>query len=326
MQVDVSHLKKVLDHALQKRIKLGFSPEHPTQAFRWIHAEADGWSDAVIDIYAGFAVLQFYVEYSPEDEHRIAEAVLSFGAKGIYIKRRPRQANIIVDAKDSTYAPKLPIVGRAAPDPLEVREDDLPFLVRLGEGLSTGLFLDQRDNRRRVRAGSKNMRVLNLFSYTGAFSIAAGMGDAREVVNIDASKQTCERARENIQHAEMAGPHKVITEDVFTYLKRLTKRRDVFDAIVVDPPSYAKTKSSRFNTQKDYLGLMIHCLGLVNSGWILACSNLSTLQAHVFAAWADEALERTGRRGSFELFDPPPDFPMVKSKPPHLKSLWFYLE
>ena len=170
-------LAQSLAAAVQRRFALGCAGLRPAQdattAFRLVHGEADGWPGAAVDLYADWAVLHLYDD-APGLEEEAADALMACGLTGVYVKRRPRQANVVTE--HAALAPAEPIRGRPAPTSLLVREHGLPFAVRLGDGLSTGLFLDQRDNRRRVRQRSGGASVLNLFSYTCGFTVAAVAG------------------------------------------------------------------------------------------------------------------------------------------------------
>ena len=180
----------------------------------------------------------------------------------------------MVDTRRDDLAPKLPSRGEAAPDPLVVMEDGVPYGVRLGDGLSTGIFLDQRKNRRLLRVTAAGARVLNLFSYTCGFSVAAAVGGARETVSVDASLSALERGRENLVRAGAVetAAHKLVGEDAFAYLDRAAKKEERFDVVVLDPPSYSTSKKRRFVAEQHYGEVAAKALSVLSPGGRLFAS------------------------------------------------------
>jgi len=134
-----------------------------------------------------------------------------------------------------------------------IHELGLPYNVRLGDGLSTGIFLDQRENRRRVRELAGGARVLNLFAYTGAFTVAAVAGGARSSMTIDVSPGVIAWARQNLEGVS-ADPalHVALEADALPWLKAAATKGERFDLVLLDPPSFATTKKSRFSAEDDY--------------------------------------------------------------------------
>jgi 23S rRNA (cytosine1962-C5)-methyltransferase len=149
--------------------------------------------------------------------------------------------------------------------------------VSLFDGLSTGLFVDQRDNRKRVRDEARGKRVLNLFSYTCSFSVAAALGGAASTVSIDLSGRALERGRENFARNGVAvGPeHRLLREEARAWLVRARRRGDQYDVIVLDPPTFASTGGKNsFRSVKDYAEVARDALGLLApSGTLLAVTN-----------------------------------------------------
>ena len=142
-------------------------------------------------------VLRIVDDVAEPDVDALLDALAELGFAGIYLKRHPKQASDMVDPRDERVAPALPVRGEPAPEVFEVHEQGVPFEVRLHDGLRTGLFLDQRDNRRRIRELASGKRVLNLFAYTGSFSVAALAGGAVSAVSVDVSQAALRWAERN---------------------------------------------------------------------------------------------------------------------------------
>lgn len=288
---------RALELALQRRYRLGRARHAPeaTTAFRLLHREADGTPEIALDVYGEHAVLHLFAEDAAL-EARALDAIDALAFAGVYVKRHPRQKNELADARDDRYAPAVAVRGASAPDPLVIHEHGVPFEVRLGDGLRTGLFLDQRDNRRRVRELAAGKRVLNLFAYTGGFSVAALAGGAAEATCVDASASALAWGKRNVARIAASGQHRSYQDDVFDVLARLARRGERFELVIVDPPSYATTRGRRFRVLRDYAQLCEACVRvLAPGGQIVACINHGdALQARLRADVA-RAVRAAGR-------------------------------
>jgi 23S rRNA (cytosine1962-C5)-methyltransferase len=149
-----------------------------------------------------------------------------------------------------------------------VKENNLRFIVNLSDYLDTGLFLDHRVTREKVKAEVKEKKVLNLFSYTGSFSVYAASGEANEVVTVDLSKTYLDWAKRNMQlnGFEDAGKYKFIQADVLQYLKTISENS--FDLIILDPPTFSNSKRMKdiLDIQRDHVRLINDCLRVLKSG------------------------------------------------------------
>jgi 23S rRNA (cytosine1962-C5)-methyltransferase len=273
---DETLLQRALQLAVERRYRLGRArlSAQPTSAFRLFHAAAEGSGAFALDLYGEHALLHLFEEPDQAREQRLLDAVEAMGFDGIYLKRHSKQKNELANPRDPRYAPSMPARGRAAPEEFLVQESGLPFGVRLGDGLRTGLFLDQRDNRQRVRDLAKGKRVLNLFAYTGGFSLAALDGGASEALCIDASATALSWGQRNVARIGAQERHRSWHGDVLDALGRLGRRGERFDLIILDPPSYSRTRSRRFVATKDYAALCQACLRvLAPAGHLLACIN-----------------------------------------------------
>jgi 23S rRNA (cytosine1962-C5)-methyltransferase len=321
-------LAGAVERALERRWGLGRSDSPATTAFRLVNEEGDGLPRLAVDVYGDWLVAQFYGDDGPWGEptrrERVLDRLHALGFDGVYLKVRPKQANVIVDAKRADLAPPLPVRGVAAPPELEVLEGGQPLLVRLGDGLSTGLFLDQRSNRRRVREMAAGLKVANLFSYTCGFSVAAASGGAASTVSVDASVSALERGRANFQHAGLleTGLNTLVADDAFHWLGRAARRGDTFDLVIVDPPSYSTTRTGRFVAEDDYGALAVSALRiLAPGGRLLACTNHRGISVGRFRRILSEAC-RSAKREPTQIKDlqPQPDFPVPPGGEPNMKS------
>ncbi len=200
------------------------------------------------------------------DEIRLAcGEVLQIDPQAVSLKTRRRQRG------DQQYEK----TGQEGEDFI-VHEDGLSFYVNLDAYLDTGLFLDHRNTRKRVRAEAAGKRFLNLFSYTGAFSVHAAAGGARETVTVDMSNTYLDWAGRNFGLNGMdIRQHRRIREDVFAYLREALEQGEKFDLIVCDPPSFSNSKKMQgvLDVQRDHAWLIESCLALLNPGGVLYFSN-----------------------------------------------------
>lgn len=321
---DIPLLRRALEMALQERYRLGKAraAAEPTTAFRLFHGVAEGAPELAVDVYGNHLVVHFFCDSIAPNEEAVLDVLHELGFAGIYLKRHPRQKNELGDPQSQVLAPSEPVRGEAAPQELVVYEHGLPFEVRLGDGLRTGLFLDQRDNRQRIKVLASGKRVLNLFAYTGGFSVAALVGGASEAVCVDASASALAWAQRNSERIGAAARHRIWQTDVFDALKRMGRRGETFDLIILDPPSYATTRARRFVALRDYQGLAESCIRLLApAGQLLACINHhGASQRRLRRDLQQASIEAS--RGIVKLKDLAAqlDFPAASGQEPHNKS------
>lgn len=189
-------------------------------------------------------------------------------------------------------------------------ENHLKFGIDFGAGYSAGLFVDQRENRRFV-SQSKPNRLLNCFAYTCSFSIAAAAGGGR-TVNVDLSKKSLERGRQNFALNELSTDgHQFIADDVRPVLRRLARRGEKFDVIILDPPTFSRTKGgAAFHVEKDFEELITAAMEVADrNAKILLSTNCETLNEQALERMARYALKLSRRSGTFHREPPPSDFP-----------------
>ncbi len=318
------------DGALRRALRLAFErrwgllralpPARATTVMRLANEEGDGLPGLAIDFYAGFAVATFYGEIA---EHagrraRVLDAIASFGFDGVYEKSRPKNARAS-PAERRALAPGAPSRGAAAPSPLAVNEEGLPYLVRLDDGLATGFYADQRRNRARVRAASSGSRVLNLFAYTCAFSVAAAAGGASRVVSVDASASFLERGLANVRHAGLdPAAHEFVASDARAWLERLVRRGERFDLVILDPPSFGTAGGRHFSIASDFVPLCALALRVLGpGGQMLASINHRKTSQDRFRQAVQRAAQEAAVTATVRDLPPPLDYPE-----PALKAVW----
>ena len=246
-----------------------------TTAYRLVNAEGDGLPGLTVDRYADYLMLQLYsAAWRPHLKlvTQVLQELLS--PLGIYEKSRPQKTRELEAVSDSKNYGRL-LAGKAAPQRLEVRENGLTFLVSLEQGLNTGLFLDQRSNRRDLMPRVEGKRLLNLFAYTGAFSVAAAAAGAAQVTSVDASTGYTDWAKENFTANGLSlRQHEFIVGDCLAVLGKLAQSGKRFDIILMDPPSFSTTAKSRFTTRGGTSDLVAAALPLLkDNGLLMASSN-----------------------------------------------------
>ncbi len=328
---DDAALGRALERALERRWALGRGDTGPraTTAFRLVNEEGDGLPRLAVDVYDAWLVAQLYGDDGPWADRARRERVLdrlhALGFDGVYLKIRPRQANVLVDTRREDLAPAAPVRGAAAPAELDVVEEGMPLRVRLGDGLSTGVFLDQRGNRRRVRELVAGASVANLFAYTCAFTVAAALGGAERTVSVDASAAALERGRDNLALAGVLerGEHAFVAGDAFAWLGRAARRHERFELVVLDPPSYSTTRRGRFVADSDYTDLAAEAMTIVAPGGsLLACTNHRGISPQRFRRVLFDAARKAGR-DVLQLRDMPEgaDFPVAAGAVTNMKAV-----
>lgn len=275
-------------HSLREGVR---SPE--TDAYRLFNGEGDFLPGLVCDVYGPIAVLQFDGQGPSEfwDRQHVAGWLLSKTAcKSVVEKTRGG------GGQERTL---IPLAGPACEPELVIRENGARFKVNLEKGQKTGFFLDQRDNRAHVRRVSAGKSVLNLFSYSGGFSIYAGLGGASKVASLDISEGAISLAKENwVLNGLDPALHQGLSVDVFEYLTGKSGDGELWDHILVDPPSLTHSEDQRDTAKTKYAELFAAAARRVKVGGELS---LSSCSSHVsfedFFEVIEEALSSARRRG-----------------------------
>ena len=300
-----------------------------TDAFRLLHGAADGWPSLYADRLGEFLLAQSAGILTGEERAWVEELGRRFSARGLYHKILRRQSG---NRPASESAPQW-LAGETAPGEIVARENGLRFALRLAGGGPAGLFLDQRENRRRLLTGyiapdftlDRPARVLNAFAYTCGFSVCAAAGGAR-VTSLDLSKKYLEWGKRNFALNGLdPAAHEFIFGDAFAWFRRLAKKGRLFDVIILDPPTFSRSKEHGvFQADRDYGMLAAAALPLLRrDGILLASTNAATLPPERFLEMVTRAVTRAGRRVTRQHYAPqPPDFPVHRQEPAYLKTVW----
>jgi len=308
-------------------LRAAFIDPAATDAFRLIHGASDDWPGWYVEQLGAMRLSQSELPLTEKQRE-----LLQSQGEGCYQKTLSRQVRRATPAETS---PQL-VFGLAAPERFVIRENGVKFELSFKEGYSVGLFLDQRDNRRRFLTGhiaadfrlptsSAKLEVLNTFAYTCGFSVCAALGGAR-TTSLDLSKKYLEWGKRNFGWNGLdPAEHDFIYGDTFDWLRRLAKKGRAFDVIILDPPTFSQSKESGvFRAEKDYGKLVTAALAALKPGGVLlASTNAAELPPEDFLADVSAAIRATGRKILQQQYVPqPPDFPISRSEPAYLKTVW----
>lgn len=262
-QIDFDFWKRKILIALQLREGLGVFNNDSTTAYRLVHSEGDGLPGLIVDVYGSTAVLQSQSTGVFRHRQTIAEAIVD-GMKGkilsVYSKR-PEAAENTAGVKDAdTY-----LVGEKQSS--LIYEHGLCYTVDWEKGQKTGFFLDQRDARLLLKDYTAEKDVLNTFSYSGGFSIAALAGNARRVISVDSSKTAIALCNENVALNSFSQKHESVCVDAKKYLTEMPS--DSFEVIVLDPPAFAKNHHHRHKGMSGYRFINTESIRKIKSGGFL---------------------------------------------------------
>ena len=316
-----------LSKAKSMRTLLGL-PDSNTDCYRLVHGEGDSLPGLIIDIYGKTAVIQAHSAGMFLSLECIAEALkVCFG----------EELNSIYDKSEGTAPFKAGLElgdkylwGEPLENESVVVENGNKFSVNWKEGQKTGFFLDQRDNRALVGEYAKGKNVLNMFCYTGGFSIYALNNGAQSVVSVDSSARAIEMVDKNVEINFPGGNvnHTSVCTDALDYIKEIPKGK--FDMIIVDPPAFAKHRGALDNALRAYRRLNANAIEKVAPGGLVftySCSQVVDKQAFALAVFS--AAAQTGRKVKIlRRLTQPADHPVNIYHPEgeYLKGLLLYVE
>lgn len=297
-----------------------------TDAYRLVHGENDGLPGVVVDIYAGVGVMKIYTDAWIPHLGDLIPAVVDELAPGSLIVRFARS---VQQRPDLGLVEGALVHGDPFEEPVMFRENGLHFEAHPTTGQKTGHFLDQRDNRERVRQLAAGCRVLDVFSCTGGFSVHAAAGGAREVHSVDLSSAAVDAALRNMQHnadlSEVAAcRHEGHHGDAFEVMRGMADRGESFDLVIIDPPSFAQRQASVDGALAAYARLTRLGLALTETGGTFVQASCSSrVEADLFF----DTVRRTAAEeqvvlDEFERTFHPLDHPIGFAEGAYLKALY----
>jgi 23S rRNA (cytosine1962-C5)-methyltransferase len=306
--VDAGFWRRRVRRALRLREEL----VRGTTGWRMVHGENDFLPGVVADRYGDFGVLKLYSAGLTPHRPQVVEALRTeaAGLAGVFGRDEiPR------DEEGDEEAPQGRVLwGAEPPARVEIEEHGTRLLVDVRRGQKTGLFLDQRENRRMVRDLARGRGdVLNLFGYTGGFSVAAALGGARHVVTVDVDRDAIALARDNFRLNGLdPADHAFADDDAFEILKRYRAQGRLFDLVVCDPPAFAKSQKAVEAAVAGYASLNRAALQVLAPGGLLVTASCS---ARVSAEQFTDAVKEAAFKARVELQiveerRQPPDHPV----------------
>jgi 23S rRNA (cytosine1962-C5)-methyltransferase len=310
-QFNQPYFKQKLQEAIKRRQHFYENPD--TTAFRVFNGEGDGIGGITIEYFAGYYLIHWYSQgiYSFKDDivNALTELV---DFKAIYQKKRFDTKGQYIEEDDF-------VMGERGEFPLIVKENGINYAVYLNESAMVGVFLDQRDVRRTIRdTYAKGKTVLNTFSYTGAFSVAAALGGASKTTSVDLANRSLPKTQEQFTINDIdAQEQDILVMDVFKYFKYAAKKNLKFDMVILDPPSFARSKKFVFSAEKDYKDLLKEAIAITEkNGVIVASTNASNFDMNKFKGFIKTAFNESNVKYSLiEEFSLPEDFRTINAFP-----------
>ncbi|MFC2947467.1 class I SAM-dependent rRNA methyltransferase [Virgibacillus sediminis] len=310
-KIDYLFFKDRILKAFNKRAS--YYQDEQTTAFRVFNGEGDGIGGLTIDYYDGYYLINWYSDGIYSFKEKVLRVLDELGDyQAVYEKKR-------FDSKGKYMEDDDFVKGERGDFPIIVKENGMNYAVDLNDGAMVGIFLDQREVRKAIRDKyAAGRRVLNTFSYTGAFSVAAALGGAASTTSVDLAKRSKPKT---IEQFSMNGidfdQQDIVVMDVFDYFKYAKRKHLSFDMVVLDPPSFARSKKRTFSTAKDYPGLIQDALEITEKdGIIVASTNNATFGMRKFKGFIQKAFQDSGKRFKIlEEFSLPGDFQTNRNYP-----------
>ncbi|KKI43219.1 23S rRNA (cytosine(1962)-C(5))-methyltransferase RlmI [Hafnia alvei] len=282
--------------------------------YRLIAGESDGMPGITIDRFQNFIVLQLLSAGAEYQRANLLAALQHYYPECSIYDR----SDVAVRKKEGLPLAQGLVLGDEPPALLPIREHGMQILVDIKEGHKTGFYLDQRDSRLAARRFSANAKVLNCFSYTGAFAVSALMGGCEHVISVDTSQAALDVARQNVELNQLdLSKAEFVRDDVFQLLRKYRDEGRKFDLIIMDPPKFVENKSQLAGGCRGYKDINMLAMNLLNSGGILlsfSCSGLMPIE--LFQKILADAAIDAGRDVQFiEQYRQAADHPVIASYP-----------
>jgi 23S rRNA (cytosine1962-C5)-methyltransferase len=314
-------IEKALIRAINLRKALFKNSQ--TNAYRLINGEGDFIPGLVVDLYRDVLVIQISTLGVELLKDWLVQKLI-----GLLSPQAVYEKSTLSSRREEKLQPVEGVLWGTMPSEIEIQENGIRFIVIPQEGQKTGFFLDQREMRNRIHECAKNKRILNCFSYTGGFSIAALTGGAKEVVSVDSSEKAIQLAERNtILNGLFLTNHRLSNDDVFTFLRENPLD---YDLVILDPPAFAKKQRDVNTACRGYKDInRLAMQKMPSASWLLTCScsyyvDEPLFQKVIFQA-AVEAKRSVRIMARHQLA---PDHPINICHPEghYLKSLFLYLD
>ena len=294
-QIDDAFIKMRVKNAIDYRMAV--IKEEDRSAFRVIFGEADWLPGIVIDKFADILVVQSLALGIDKFKLKIVEFAreilgeYGYNIRGVYERSDAK-------VRDLEGMPRIKgFIGDEFETKVQIEENGVRYIVDVQDGQKTGFFLDQKYNRASIRPICKGARVLDCFTHTGSFALNAGMAGAREVTGVDASELAVNQAAENARLNGIDDIVKFECRDVFELLPELEKKGEKFDAVILDPPAFTKSRESVKKAVRGYREINLRAMKLVKDGGFLAtCSCSHFMEPELFTKTIGEAAHDVHKR------------------------------
>lgn len=255
-----------------------------TSAYRLINGEGDGLPGIVVDLYGPFAVLRL--------DSPVVEGLVPAVLRAVELSAQTQGICQRTEQGLKVWSGHSPVQD------LIVEEHGIRFHADLAEGQKTGLFLDHRENRQNLATWCKGRSVLNLFSYTGGFSLYAARAGAARVVSVDRAPEAMNRALDNVRlNGQDERIHELVTADALEYLEKAAQEGLRFEVVISDPPSFARAKNQRHRALRAYERLHTLAIEVLSPGGLLAAASCtSQVDPESFRSTIAAAASRAQRR------------------------------
>ena len=324
MRIDRAFFAEKLKAAQAKRQPL---INEGTTGYRLVYGESDGFPALIIDRYGDTLVLKLYTTaWIPHLEALIGALEDSVVFDDLVLRlSRSLQSDRLNVAKLYGLQDGQQLIGADADEPVQFVENGLLFQADVKKGHKTGFFFDQRENRQKARELAKGRRVLDVFSYTGGFSVYALAGGARTVTALDVSEPALETLKVNVENNGFEAKRvDVIAADAFAGLMQLIQARRKFNMVIVDPPAFANSRASMRNAVLAYRRLVEMALHLLaNDGLLVMASCSSRIKAEMFFQLVERSALVSGYKLEvIEKTDHALDHPIGFPEAAYLKALF----
>ncbi len=293
-----------------------------TNSFRLVNGEGDGMPGLIIDVYDHTAVLKH--------DHPVMERFYNHAGIAEKIQSEmPFIKNVYYKRRNDEEIKGVDIVGALQPEVI-FKENGSFFASNIRDAAKTGFFLDQRDNRKLISQFTKDKSVLNLFSYTGGFSIFAAHGGASEVTSVDIAKAATLASERNFEVNDLKTKHNAVAADAFLFIDEQIKSKQKWDLVITDPPSFAPNQKAVETATAAYTKVFANSLKLVKGNGLFAASSCSShISTDQFLDICRESFSKTRKRGTLvylggQPFDHP--YPLAMEELRYLKFALFRVD